>query len=93
MTFYQNEANRLGYIRSSNPNLTLNDFKIIDEKIENVISQIDSNLESWEKEDYDTFRTYFLESKWLILNVEYERVTDIEIGVPFKDESEYDWPK
>jgi len=39
LTFYQNEANRLGYIRSSNPNLTLNDFKIIDEKIENVISR------------------------------------------------------
>lgn len=39
LTFYQNEANRLGYIRSSNPNLTLNDFNIIDEKIENVISR------------------------------------------------------
>lgn len=93
LTFYKNESNRLGYIRSSNSKLAINDFEIIDKKIEDVKSQIDSNLRSWEKEDYDTFQTYFLESEWLTLNVEYERVTDIEIGVPFKNEDEYDWPK
>ena len=34
LTFYQNEADRLGYIRCSNSNLTINNFKIIDKKIE-----------------------------------------------------------
>ncbi|MEQ8417385.1 MAG: hypothetical protein RIE86_26870 [Imperialibacter sp.] len=93
LTFYQNEGDRLGYMRSSNSNLTINGFKIIDNKIEDVKSQIDSNPESWEEEDYDSFNTYFLESAWLTLNVEYERVTDIELGVPFKNEDEYDWPQ
>ena len=93
LTFYQNEAVRLGYIRCSNSNLTIKDFKIIGKKIEDVKNQIDSNPQSWKKEDYDTFRTYFHESSWLTLNEEYERVTDIEIGVPFKNEDEYDWPK
>ena len=93
LTFYQNQAGRLGYIRSSNSSLTLNDLKIIDKKIEDVKGQIDSNPESWEKEDYESFCTYFHENNWLTLNVEYERVTDIELGVPFKNEDEYDWPK
>lgn len=93
LTFYQNEADRLGYIRCSNSNLTFNDFKIIDKKVVDVKSQIDPNPESWENEDYDLFRTYFLERNWLTLYVEYGRVTDIELGVPFKNEDEYDWPK
>ncbi len=93
LTFYQNEADRLGYLRSSNSGLTINDIKIIDKKIDDVINQLDTKSELWEIEDYDTFRTYFLESNWLTLNVEYERVTDIELGLPFKNEDEYDWPK
>lgn len=71
-------------------NFCILDFRY--HKIEDVKSQIDSNSESWEKEEYDSFNIYFLESDWLTLNVEYERVTDIELGVPFKNEDEYDWP-
>lgn len=92
LTFYKNEALRLGYIRSSNPALTLNDSRIIDEKIEVLKLQIDSKPEAWELEDYDTFTSYFLESKWLILNVEYERVSDLELGVPINNKGDYDWP-
>jgi hypothetical protein len=93
LTFYQNEADRLGYFRSSNSNLKINGSRIIDSRIEKIKSQIDPNPESWEKEEYDSFNTYFLKSDWLTLYVEYERVTDIELGVPFKNEDEYDWPK
>jgi len=93
LTFYQSEADRLGYIRSSNSNLTLNDVKVIDERITDVKNHIDSNPEMWFMEDYDSFSTYFIERYWLILNVEYERVTNIEFGVPFKNEDEYDWPE
>lgn len=92
LTFYKNEALRLGYIRSSNPALTLNDTRIIDEKIEMLKLQIDSNPEAWELEYYDTFTNYFLESKWLILNVEYERVSHLELGVPINNRGNYDWP-
>lgn len=93
LTFYQNEADRLGYIRSSNSKLTINKLTIIDSKIEDLRIAIDPNTENWEKEDYDTFQCYFHESHWLTLNVQYERVTDVELGVPFKNENEYDWPK
>lgn len=93
LTFYKNESGKLGYIRSSNSNLILNDSKIIDQKINDVMRQVDSDPNSWEIEDHDSFCVYFHESSWLTLNVEYERVTDIELGVPFNDNDEYDWPE
>jgi hypothetical protein len=92
LTFYQKEDNRLGYIRSSNSSLTIFDMDLIDCKIEEVKNRIDPRTESWEKEEYFSFTTYFHESNWLTLNVEYDRITDIELGVPFKNEDEYDWP-
>nr|WP_319401670.1 hypothetical protein [uncultured Carboxylicivirga sp.] len=92
LTFYQSEGDRLGYIRSSNMNLTINDSKVIDCKIIDVAKQFETKLESWEKEEYDFFTTYFLERDWLTLKVEYERVTNIELGVPFKNNDEYQWP-
>jgi hypothetical protein len=42
-------------------------------------------------EDYNSFVTYISEEYWLVLNVEYDEVTDIELGVPFKNDDEYDW--
>jgi len=93
LTFYQSEADRLGYIRSSHSSLRWNDLKIIDQKIEDIKCQIDSNSESWEKDVYDSFCTFFHEKNWLTLFVEYERVVNIELGVPFCRDDEYDWPK
>ena len=62
LTFYQNEADRLGYIRCSNSSLTINDFEIIDKKIEDVKNQIDSNFESWEKVCLDPGQGKFCKS-------------------------------
>jgi len=93
LTFYQNESDRLGYIRSSNPSLTIFDKKLIDHEIEEIKNRIDPRTDSWEKEENFSFTTFFHENDWLTLNVEYERITDIELGVPFKTEDEYDWPK
>lgn len=93
LTFYQNEGGRLGYIRSSNSKLTIADHKIIDKNVDEIIKLIDPNSESWEKEEYDLFTTYFNDSNWLTLNATYERVSDLELGVPFKNDEEYDWPK
>ncbi len=92
LTFYQNEADRLGYIRSSNVNLQINDSKIIDCKIVDLQNIIAPKSESWEREEYDLFSTYFHKQNWLTLNVEYERITSIELGVPFKNDDEYEWP-
>ncbi len=93
LTFYKSENDRLGYIRCSNARLKLYKHTLIDSKIGEVINDVTSITKYWEKEKYDLFATYFNEEYWLTLNVEYERVTSMELGVPFKNDEEYDWPK
>jgi len=86
LVFYLNENEELGYIRSSNANLSIGDFKVIDKKVEEVMQKVDPNTAMWVKEDFFSFTTYFNEKYWLTLNVEYGRVTDIELGAPPKNE-------
>lgn len=92
LTFYQNESNRLAYIRSSNARLELSGTKLIDSKIETLINLIHPNTDDREFDEYFHFTCYFIEKLRLSLNVEYGRVRDIELGVPFLNEVEYDWP-
>lgn len=93
LTFYQNENDRFGYLRTINTELKFNGNKIIGKGLEFVKEQIFENLISeWEIEDYDSFITYFNERNWLTLHVEYGIVTDVELGVPFKNNEEYEWP-
>lgn len=93
LSFYQNENARLAYIRSSNPHLNINGFKLIDRDIQEVKDHIDTRVDAWEQDNYDFFTTYFHEEYWLTLSVEYEKITSIELGVTFKNENEYNWPK
>lgn len=92
LTFYENEGFRLGYIRGSHSNVTLNNQKFIDKKIEKVLGELNDELESWEVDDQDLFTAYFNEDNWLSFNVEYQRITDFEMGVPLSNEDEYIWP-
>lgn len=93
LTFYENEERKLGYIETSNPNLTLNGFLLINSNIEVVKEKFRKQLiNKWEKEEYHSFTTYFNEEFWITLHVEYEEVTNLEIGVPFITEEEYKWP-
>lgn len=93
LTFYPEEAGRLGYIRSSNPQLEIDGLSIIDRKVEEVLNHIEPNRAAWEKDDYDFFTTYFYEPVWLTLNVEFERVTHVELGVAFGDDDAFLWPE
>lgn len=94
LTFYQNEKDRFGYLRTINPELQFNGKKIIGAELEFVKQHIFSDLIfDWEIEDYDFFITYFNEQNWLTLHVEYGIVTDLEIGVPFENDEDYNWPK
>lgn len=94
LSFYLNENNRLGYIRTANPKLVFNNQKIINAKIDIVKDEaFGIQIPKWEKEEYDFFTTYFNEENWITLNVEYGEVTEVEIGVPFKNDEEYNWPK
>lgn len=79
ITFYVNEQNKLGYIRSTNKDLKYKDQKIIDLNVEDV-QAILKECKKWEKETYDFFTTYFNEENWITLNVQYGKVFEIELG-------------
>jgi len=91
-TFYQEHEGKLGYIRCANPSLTYQGKAIIQAPADTVIKDVfGSQIDDWQEEDYNSFATYISEEYWLVLNAEYDEVTDIELGVPFKNDEEYDW--
>lgn len=93
LTFYKNENERFGYLRTINPELKFNGKEIIGTELEFVKNKIFADLISdWEIDNYDFLTTYFNEQNWLTLHVEYGIVTDIEIGVPFENDENYKWP-
>ena len=94
LTFYENENNRLGYIITSNPNLNYIGINIINSNIDFIKNEVFKNIISdWEIEDFDSFISHFEEKYWLTLHSEFETITTFELGVPYKNEEEYKWPK
>jgi hypothetical protein len=89
LTFYEHKGRLLGYFRSSNPNLSISDSKLIDVKIEDIKQFIKEDSQAWEINEYFSFTAHFYEEQWICLNVKYDRIIDIELGVPFKDEKKY----
>lgn len=93
LTIYTDEKGRLGYMRTRNANLTFNGYKVIGATIEFAKKEIFGELiKDWEVEEYDFFFTHSNDEFWLTLDEEYGIVTNVEIGVPFKNEEEYNWP-
>lgn len=92
LTFYDDEDLRLGYIISSNPNLTINDKIVINQTAEEVKKQLAVNkINSWEKEDFDLTENHFNEENWLILLSEFGRIIKIELGAIIKNEDDFEW--
>jgi len=89
LTFYEDEAFRLGYIISSNPELTLLDKKVIGKNVETVKSELP--FKTWEQEDFDSTENHFNESNWLTLQSEYGIIIRVEIGANINDKDEFDW--
>jgi len=92
LTFYKNENEKFGYLRTSNTKLTYNGQSIINSNSQFAKEEIFYEFQDWEKEEYDFLTVYFNENCWLSLNCEYGNVIDIEMGVTFKDDENYDWP-
>lgn len=90
LTFYEDEDFRLGYIISSNPELTLNDEKIIGKNVEEVKKE-SSNFKTWENEDFDLAENHFNEENWLILQTEFGVIANVELGAIINDNDEFDW--
>jgi len=93
LTFQMDENDRLTYFVSKNPNLNYGGQRLIGVETEIVKNQIFSDLASeWEIGDYELFQTHFNEPNWLTLHSEFGEIHEIEMGVPFKNENEYDFP-
>ena len=85
---------RFTYFSCENPELKYNGRTFIGMEIERVKKEIFGDLISnWEIEDFETFYTHFEENFWLSLYSKYGTVTEFELGVPFKNETDYDWPE
>ena len=89
LSFYEDEAFRLGYIITSNEEATLLDKKIIGKNVAVIKSELPIKL--WEQEDFDSTENHFNESNWLILQSEFGVVIRVEIGAIIKDNDEFDW--
>ena len=78
LTFYQDEAMKLGYMITSNPEVTLLDKKVIGLEVETIKKELP--FKSWEEEDFDSTENHFNESNWLVLQSEFGKIIRLEIG-------------
>lgn len=89
LTFYEDEAFRLGYIITSNTEATLLDKKVIGKNVADLKSELP--FISWEQENFDSTENHFNESNWLILQSEFGIIIRVEVGAIIKDNDEFDW--
>lgn len=89
LTFYEDEDFKLGYIISSNPNLTLLEHSIIGKNIKEILAILP--FKSWEEESFDSTENHFNESNWLTLQSEFDVIIRVEIGAIINDNDEFDW--
>ena len=94
LTFQLDENDRFTYLTSKNEQTEYGGQKIIGLDINEAKDKLFAELISdWEFEDYQFFEIHFNEKLWLTLRSEFEKVMEFEMGVPFKNENEYEWPE
>lgn len=92
LTFYAEEDFRLGYITTSNPELTLFSSKLIHEQWDVVHGNLALHkITKFEATDEDGVTMYFNEDNWLLLFVEYNEVVRVELGAVINDKDEFSW--
>ncbi len=92
LTFYQDEAFKLGYIVASSPDLELFGNKVIGKIISEVKKEFATKgITKFTQEDFDTFENYFNEDHWFILQTEFDEVVKFEMGAIINDKDEFDW--
>lgn len=89
LTFYEDEAFRLGYIITSNGEALILDKKVIGKNVSEIKAELP--FKTWEVEDFDSTENHFNESNWLILQAEFDTIIRVEIGAIIKDNDEFDW--
>ncbi len=89
LTFYEDEGFKLGYIISSNEELTFLDKIIINSDVLEFKNHlIEKGIKQWETEDFDSTENHFNESNWLTLQSEFGKIIRVEIGAVFNENDE-----
>lgn len=92
LTFYQEEALRLGYIVASSVALDLMGVSVIGKTIGDAKKELaEKGLVKFTQEAFDTFENYFNEDNWLILQTEFDEVVKVEVGAIITNKDEFDW--
>lgn len=87
LTFYEDEDFKLGYIISSNQDVTLLDKKVIGVNVVELKNVLP--FKNWEQEDFDSTENHFNESNWIVLQSEYDTVIRLELGAVLNDKDEF----
>lgn len=94
LTFQLDKNDKFTYLTSKNENMKFRGKQIIGMDINDAKNILFSDLiTEWEIDNYQFFETHFNENFWLTLHSEFGKVLEFEMGVPFKNENEYNWPK
>jgi len=85
--------NRLGLIEVQNPNVTLFGSEIIGKSQRDVLEFINQHLEETpEKDDFNSFESFFYEENWLELQFELGKLKSICFGVLYDRNDQPIWP-
>jgi len=59
LTFYLHHGGKLGYIRTTAPNVTFNGHQVIGRQVVELLTAVFDFIQDWEVEDYTFFHSYF----------------------------------
>ncbi len=92
LEFYSDEDNRLALISCNSGLMTFDGKTIIGESLDFVKILLDKKgLYKWEAEKDDIFSRHFCEEVWTTIEVEFGKISKIEIGALIKGNDEFDW--
>ena len=92
LTFYADEDFKLGYITTSNKELTFFGTTFLGKSKSEVLELFKANkIEKWETEIVEGEEMLFNEDNWIFLYFDYNELIKIEIGAVFNNQDEFDW--
>ena len=92
LTFYADEDFKLGYITTSNSELTFFGTTVLRKSKSEVLELFKTNkIEKWETEIVEGEEMLFNEDNWVFLYFDYNELIKIEIGAVFNNQDEFDW--
>ena len=92
--FYENHANKLGWIETENQNATLFKNRIIGLEESQIIDILElNNIDDIEIDEYQTFKTLYSQKTILEIEITYGAVSRLKFGVFINEDNQYIWPE